>query len=75
MSKTGLQKEPRNMQCQRCGHSWFYTGVNKFICSCPHCKTTLMVNPKGKNKKSLYTDELGVASSSNQYTAVAAEAT
>ena len=29
------------MLCQRCGHTWDYTGKSKWYTSCPRCKTTV----------------------------------
>jgi phage FluMu protein Com len=50
---TILHKQARQIRCRRCGHSWFYTGTNQFVCSCPHCKTTITIRYKQhlKNKE------------------------
>lgn len=37
------QKNVIPIACHRCGHIWSYTGNNEYIASCPHCKTTLMI--------------------------------
>jgi len=31
----------KQMICRRCGHVWSYKGANSFVCSCPHCRTSL----------------------------------
>lgn len=41
-----IEKKGKKLNCQRCGHLWIYTGNNKFICSCPHCKTTITIKKK-----------------------------
>ena len=30
------------LKCQRCGYSWNYQGKNKYVASCPHCRTSVM---------------------------------
>lgn len=35
--------------CKRCGYSWHYCGKNKFVCTCPACKTSVVLEPKKKN--------------------------
>ncbi|HSF50933.1 MAG TPA: hypothetical protein VLA74_09260 [Nitrososphaeraceae archaeon] len=55
------QKEGKKLNCQRCGHFWIYTGLNQFICSCPHCRTTITINKK--NKKNPLHDEVRVGGS------------
>ena len=37
------------LRCQRCHHEWYYTGNNRFICSCPFCKTSVTITKKNKN--------------------------
>ncbi len=27
------------LKCQRCDHIWNYKGKNKFVATCPHCRT------------------------------------
>ena len=34
------------LQCQRCDHKWNYKGTNPYICTCPHCRSTVTVNRK-----------------------------
>jgi len=38
------------LKCQRCGHEWEYTGKNKFVAPCAHCKTSVSIR---KNKQDL----------------------
>lgn len=40
------EKKGKKLKCQRCGYFWIYTGYNQFICSCPHCRTTVTINRK-----------------------------
>jgi hypothetical protein len=39
-------KKGITLLCQRCEHRWIYNGTNPYICSCPHCRTTVTVNKK-----------------------------
>lgn len=27
------------LKCHRCGHYWNYKGSNRFVATCPHCRT------------------------------------
>lgn len=46
MEVISKQKKGKVLKCHRCGHFWPYKGNNPFVCSCPHCKTTVSVNKK-----------------------------
>ena len=35
------------LKCQRCTHTWMYTGNNNYNAKCPHCGTSVSIN---KNK-------------------------
>jgi len=32
-----------DINCKRCGHSWLYSGSNKWIATCPHCRRILNI--------------------------------
>lgn len=36
----------KTLTCPRktCGYTWNFTGKAKTVCSCPKCKTSVMVN-------------------------------
>ena len=34
------------LSCKHCGHNWKYKGSNKWVCTCPHCRTSVMVKNK-----------------------------
>ena len=42
-----IKKKVTPLRCQRCLHTWNYSGTNLFVATCPHCRT--YVNIK-KNK-------------------------
>lgn len=46
------EKKGKKLNCQRCKYWWVYTGNNQFVCSCPHCRTTVTI----KKKDPLYTE-------------------
>ena len=31
------RKKPIGVECNHCGHSWTYKGVNPMYCTCPSC--------------------------------------
>ena len=31
------------LKCQRCRHKWHYTGKNKYVATCPHCRTYVTI--------------------------------
>ena len=34
-----IQQNVIPLKCQRCRHKWNYTGKNKYVATCPHCRT------------------------------------
>ncbi len=48
MSAVIIEKIYREISCNRCGHKWLYGGKSKFVCSCPKCRTSIILNPKRK---------------------------
>ena len=71
------------LNCKRCCHEWTYRGSNKWIASCPHCKTSIYlvkqflevnnVRDKGKQQQSQISSRVGSPSSKSQDTVVGAE--
>ncbi len=52
-SKLAIREEkPKHQEieisCQRCGHMWIYKGTNRWVCTCPHCRTSVMVRSGNK---------------------------
>jgi hypothetical protein len=37
------QKKAMSLICQRCSHSWDYTGKNPYVATCPFCRTNVSV--------------------------------
>jgi hypothetical protein len=37
------EKLAYRVKCRRCGYLWDYKGHNPYLCSCPHCKTTILI--------------------------------
>ena len=34
-----IKKKVTPLRCQRCLHTWNYSGTNLFVATCPHCRT------------------------------------
>jgi hypothetical protein len=84
-TKTVTQEEkmiPIPIQCGRCDHTWNYRGKNEYVTSCPHCRTTVMIQKhrvpqnkqdhdnNNKNKRSSRTATLGGGNSVLQQSAM-----
>ena len=41
------------LHCQRCNHFWNYCGLNTFVVSCPHCKTSVSVKKANKEESDM----------------------
>ena len=52
MSVVVKEKTYREISCQRCNYKWLYGGNSKFVCSCPKCRTSIILNPKNKRNSS-----------------------
>ena len=33
-----------NVKCEKCGHSWEYSGKTQWYLACPKCKNTININ-------------------------------
>lgn len=38
------EERPNRLLCQRCSHQWTYQGLNKFVATCPSCKTSVSIS-------------------------------
>jgi lipopolysaccharide biosynthesis regulator YciM len=41
------QRTGRRLNCN-CGYQWVYAGKSEFFASCPHCRSTVTIQPKRK---------------------------
>jgi DNA-directed RNA polymerase subunit RPC12/RpoP len=48
MTEVIIKKTYREITCNRCNHKWLYGGKSDFICSCPKCRTSIVLHPKRK---------------------------
>lgn len=51
-----IQQKVVPLKCHRCRHKWNYKGKNKYVATCPHCRTYVtikkcmkLLNDKGGN--------------------------
>ena len=38
-----IQQKVIPLKCQRCHHKWQYKGRNKYVATCPHCRTYVTI--------------------------------
>ena len=31
------------LKCQRCAYIWYYKGKNRYVATCPHCRTFVTI--------------------------------
>ena len=61
-----IKQKAISLKCQRCQHSWYYKGRNKYDAPCPHCRTyvtikksrILLVGKEAKPKQSVEPDSI-----------------
>ena len=54
-----LPQNETRLKCHRCDHEWTYKGSNRFVATCPHCRTyvTIKRSKLSENEKSISKDE------------------
>lgn len=50
------------LRCQRCCHNWYYKGKNRYVATCPHCRTYVTIKKSqipliGKDAKPQQSEE------------------
>lgn len=53
-----IKRKVTPLRCQRCLHTWNYSGTNLFVATCPHCRTYVNI----KKNKAKYREIVGVES-------------
>lgn len=57
-----IQQSAIRLKCQRCSHGWYYKGKNRYVATCPHCRTYVTIKKSkilliGKDAKPQQSEE------------------